>query len=974
MPKAEDPQFELPIFIVQAITPGLAPLEIETQVVKPIQHEFKLLDQVKSIEAEIKSGVVSFELRFNYASDPQDSFDDMVNAVNRATSLLPKGVQFNYSKASPTEVNIYQLALTSSQDGYINLEKYAKQLQYRLESIPEINRAELWGLPEQVVQIDINLSKLAENKVSLNQVYFAIAERAKVKTAGYIESNERRYGVTLSHKVESLEHIKETIISSAPEIITVSDLANIYFTTYKPNYLSYVNGKPSVFITVQQNPEVNLFTIKEQAEALISKFKESLPPSTELIKLYDQSESVDTRINGFLDNLWFGLALILLSLFLFIGWKEAVIVSITIPISISIALFFIDLIGFSFQQMTIAGLIISLGLLVDNALVVVEATEKHLINSNSIKQSVEKALKEVGKPIIAGTFTTLFAFLPLLLLQSDTGDFMRALPASVSLVLLASLFAALFIIPALLISFNSKAKKHFNLQQVMEKLSVGIYKNSLSKLMHYPIVVITAGVALSIFFISFFPKVGVSLFPKAEKNIIVLNIETAVGSSINSTREITRDIIKQIKISPAPLHTVENIGGGNPRIYYNQINRQGESNFAQLLLLVNTENRQAINDFISNLRNKFQSYEKATVNVYEFQQGPVTDRPITIRLLGNDLTELSYYSDKIYKFLQSLEGTLEVQNASNSFLPQFSIKPNEQLLHDSSLDLTSFENAVRAALDGVRAGFLYNADGEDFSILIKPSGMNVEELFNNLFVLNKENKIVPINQVATTSVEQAAAPFFHYNKVRMMKVSADHLPDYNVQKLTEKTIKFIESLNLPDSVYYEIGGEEAARQESFGGLSQIMLIALGAIFTILVLQFNSFIQPVIIFSIIPVSITGAILGLYLTGNSFSMLAFIGMISLIGIVVNDSIIMVDSFNRNLQLGHEKRQAIVLAASHRFTPIIFTSLTTILGLLPLTLYGGELWEPMGWVIVTGLIFSTLTCLYFVPAVCLLLSFKK
>lgn len=975
MPKAEDPQFELPISLVQVFAPGLSPLDIESQVINPLESAFRLLENLKSIEAIIKNGVATFEIRFAYGTHPDDSFDDIVSAANSVKNTLPKQLSFRFIKASPTTVNVLQVALSSNESGYLALNREAKRLQKRLESIAVVNKVELWAAPQQIVQIDIDMPKLLNLGLSLESVQAALAYRGNPENAGYIDTNEQRYSVQLSGKFNSLDEIRNTVIPHlAGDGVKVSDIARVYFYNYQANYLAYIDETPSVFVTVQQQAGANVYQVQQEVDKHLEKFQQSINPQIQVTKLFEQSESVKYRVGTFLDNLWFGLGLILISLFLFIGFKEAVIVALAIPLSIFTALFILDLLGFSFQQMTIAGLIISLGLLVDNALVVVEASSKRLNEKGDLHESVFNAVKEVGWPITSGTLTTLFAFVPLLLLQSDTGDFMRGLPASVSLVLLASLITALLIIPALLINWKVKAGKHFNLQSLMEKTAKNIYQPLLTRSLKLPWISLLLGIGLAAFFASYFPKVGVSLFPKAEKNIIVVNVETPVNASIAHTRKVAFELSEKLSKIPNVKKVVKNIGASNPRIYYNQISRVGETNFAQILLFMDEYDAEKIEQQVKYIRQNYSNLPDAKVNVYEFQQGPVTDRPITVRIIGDDLVKMKQYSDDLFQYLHSLEGTSEVQNESNKISSKLKLNIDEYAMSRHGISLKQVEDKLKSLVNGKTVSQYYDDLGEQYAIIVKPSTMDVGELLHDIQISNADGVLIPMSSFAKVDVEQASAPFYHYQKMRMMKVSADYLTGYNVQSLTQQMIQYLSEQEWQDGIYYEIGGEEAARQESFGGMSQIMLVAFGAIFTILVIQFKSYIQPIIIFSIMPVSVTGAIFGLYLTGNSFSMLAFIGMISLLGIVVNDSIIMVDSFNRYFAQGLEKKDAMVKAATNRFTPIVFTSLTTILGLLPLTLYGGPLWEPMGWVIVTGLIFSTMTCLFFVPSVCLYLSSHK
>lgn len=975
MPKAEDPQFEMPFSIVQIFAPGLSPKEIESQIVNPVEDSFRLLEKVKTIESIIKNGVVNFEVKFLYGTDPDDGFDDVVRSIQGIKANLPMQTSLRFVKAGPSTVNVMQIAISSNEVGYNKLKREAKRLQKRIEGISSVNLAEIWGAPEQVIQVAVDMNKLQKYKLDLATIQHVLNVRGNEQNAGYLDTEKQRYSIQLSGKFDKLTQIKETQIpTSLNRDIKVSDIAHVYYDTYKPNYLAYLNETPTLFVTFQQVKGTNIFEVKKLVEQEISNFQTSLSDNIQLTILFDQSNSVKVRVGGFLDNLWFGLGLILLSLFLFIGLKEAIAVSLTIPLSVSAALFFLDLMGMSFQQMTIAGLIISLGLLVDNALVVVEACVRKLEQQQPLAKNVAKAVKEVGWPITSGTLTTMLAFLPLLLLSSDTGDFMRALPAAVSLVLISSLLTALIIIPALLISWNIKPAKHFNLQSLMEKASYKIYRPILATSVRLPLVVLILGIVIAGFFISYFEKVGVSLFPKAEKNIIVVNLETPVNASIEHTRNKAFELAQELKLLPNVEYLIENVGGSNPRIYYNQTSRLGESHFAQLMLFLDSYDSKKIENIISQIRTRYENYPDGKVTVYEFQQGPVTDRPITVRIVGDNLEKLEQKANLLHQFLSNLEGISDAQNDSSKVSPEIKISFDEYALFNAGLSLDKAEQQISALINGLQVASFYDDYGESYPVIVQPNSSTLKELMTQTQLINSEGQAIALSQVAELIIEAGSAPFYHYQKQRMMKVSADYLPTYNVQMLTGKLVDYLETLDWQDGTFYILGGEEAARKESFGGLSQIMLIAFGGIFTILVIQFKSFIQPVIIFSIMPISVTGAIFGLYLTGNSFSMLAFIGMISLLGIVVNDSIIMVDSFNRHLALGDEKRLAMVKAATSRFTPIIFTSLTTILGLLPLTLYGGPLWEPMGWVIITGLVFSTFTCLFFVPSVALLLSFRK
>ena len=966
MPRSEDPQFDIPITLLEIVYPGASPTDIETLVVDPLEAEFADIEGIKKIESQIKNGGARIEVTFLYGSEPNAAYNEVKQAVSTVKPNLPEGVQdLLVLKATPTSVAIIQLALWSEVTDYKRMEFHAKQLEKRLEAIEAVKKADIWGYPTQVVAVDLNLAMLKHHNISITTVTNILKGRAINITPGFVDANTRRFNVKASGNFQQLDELNNTVIyANTTSTIRLKDVARISFSDRDPSYLAYYDGKPVIFLTAEQRANTNIFALTKAIEAEIAEFEITLPDSVKIATLFKQADGVENRVNGFFDNLWQGLILVGIMSLIFLGMREALVVIIAIPLSFLIAIGWLDFAGFGLQQMSIVGLIIALGLLVDNAIVVTESIHREKGNYSSLSEAAANGTSRVGWAISSGTLTTMLAFLPMLMLASDTGDFIRSMPVTVVLVLLASLLIALTLTPLLASKFfTQKPPKIKTVQFYANKFAERYYVKWLSKLMNAKFVMlITAFVALFAM-ASLFGQVGLSLFPKAEKSMLLIDVETPPNSSLDHTNTVMHSMTTFIQKQPYVDKVALNVGNSNPRIYYNEIPKRGVVTYGQVLVVLKEYDEAEINALVASLRNEFSQWQKAKITVKEFTQGPVTDQPITVRLISESLADLERVAADVQAEMASISGVINLDNPIGVANTELALTIDYDKAALSGININDLDNTIQTALSGTFIGQFNDSNGENYPILVRRPKSDLDGL-KDITIVNQQGQSIPISQFVETKLKKGRTDFFHYQKLRMARVSADVAQGHSVQDLTAKVVDYLENYQLPAGMYYILGGEEESRQESFAGLSQIMLITAIGIFAILVLQFKSFLQPLVIFTSIPFAITGSVLGLYITGLSFSMMAFIGLISLFGIVVNNAIILVDTTNRNLQSQANKKQAILSASATRFTPILLTTITTIGGLLPLTLFGGSLWQPLGVVIISGLCVSAIASFLIVP----------
>ncbi|MBU2924956.1 efflux RND transporter permease subunit [Colwellia sp. 4_MG-2023] len=975
MPRSEDPQFDIPITLIEVIYPGASPTDIETLVVDPLEEEFADIENIKQVEAQIKNDGARIEVKFQYGADPELAFNKIQLAVSSVKPSLPAGVQdLLVLKATPTAVAVVQLALWTEPADYKQMEFYAKLLEKRLETISSVKKADIWGYPQQIMAVDLNLDLLLHHKISTTQVMQVLQGRAINITPGFVDANTRRFNVKTSGNFEKISQLEDTIILSNDDfVLRLKDIAKISFGSQDPSYLAYYDNKPVIFVTVEQRMNTNIFSLTQAIQQEIALFKETVPPELKMEVLFEQAHSVENRVNGFFENLWQGLVLVGILSLLFLGLREALVVMIAIPLSFVIAIGWLDFAGFGLQQMSIVGLIIALGLLVDNAIVVTESIHRERKKHTSLTQAAAAGASKVGWAVSSGTITTMLAFLPMLMLASDTGDFIRSMPVTVVLVLLASLLIALTFTPLLASKFllphedetaseNTK-RKIKTLQHYINNFAENFYVTWLQKLFHLKVVVIAVAIASLIAMLSLFSEVGLSLFPKAEKPMILIDVETPPNSSLEHTNNVMQKMTHFIEDQELVEKVALNVGSSNPRIYYNEIPKRGVVKYGQILVVLTEFDPDAVEDLVSTLRTEFDRWQQAKITIKEFTQGPVTDQPIAIRLISESLADLERVAKDLESKMAKTEGTINIDNPIGVANTELNLQIDYEKAGLSNIDVNTLDNTLQSVLSGTYVGRFNDDNGENYPILVRNKNPDINTL-SDVYVTSLTGQQIPLMQVVDAKLQKGQTDYFHYQKLRMAKVSADAAPGYSVNALTEEFVQYIEQYDLPLGMYYILGGEEESRQESFSGLTQIMLITAIGIFAVLVLQFKSFLQPLIIFSSIPFAMAGSVIGLYLTGLSFSMMAFIGLISLFGIVVNNAIILIDSANRNLAEGLNKQESVLKASATRFTPILLTTLTTIGGLIPLTLYGGGLWQPLGVVLISGLCVSAISSFILVP----------
>ncbi|MBN2089946.1 efflux RND transporter permease subunit [candidate division KSB1 bacterium] len=970
MPRSEDPQVSKSGASIIVLYPGANPANLEQLVVEPIEEALNGLEDINQINSTMLDGLSMTGIEFETGTDPDEKYSDVIQKINSIRPDLPSEIfSIRTIKWSVSDVNILQLAILADSVAYRTLEDEAERLKKKLEKIDGVKNIKIWAVPEQEIRVALNMEKMAQQRISLNQCIQAIQSANLNIPGGSIDLGTKRFSIQTSGNYKSLDDIQNTIIQSdGAKIVYLKDIAHINFNYEDLNYYARLNGTKAIFVTVMQKEHTNIFQIMEDLKRAIEDYKTALPPSMTLHYAFDQSESVSYRISNFFSNLFQGILLVGIMIFISLNFRASLIVMLAIPLSIMIGITFVDLSGFSLEQMSIAGLVIALGILVDNAIVVTENVTRFLNLGYDHKTAAIKATQQIGWAVVSSTVTTVLAFVPIVLMEDITGDFIRSMPVTVIFTLSASLMIAITLTPYLSSKLLMPTPNN-NSRRITRLINYFVekhYRKTLAyALKHGRLIIILAGIIL-LLSLSLFPLVGVTFFPKAEKPQFIINIETPKGTSLDKTDEVARFVESKLFNYPQIKHFVTNIGRSNPRIYYNTFEHYENSTFAQVFIELKNRDLEQFNQTITNLRKEFAVYPNARIEVKEFEQGPPVDAPISIRVLGDNLDVLKALGRDVEQIFTTTPGTINIVNPLKTSKMDLHVKINRDKAGMSGVPLHEIDRTIRTCISGIPISRFRDLDGEEYNIVLRLPIQKKPQLadFDKIYIASMSGKMIPLKQIAAIEFLASPQEINHHNLEREVTITADVLSEYSVDKTTRSILGKLRKYNWPKGYRFEIGGEHETRGTSFGGMMQAIVIAMLGIFAVLVLQFRSFIQPLIIFAAIPLAIIGSIIALLVTGNSFSFTAFIGLTSLVGIVVNNSIILVDYTNQLRQDGLEIEAALKQAGETRFLPILLTSGTTIGGLLPLTLRGGTLWAPMGWTIIGGLFVSTVLTLIVVP----------
>jgi multidrug efflux pump subunit AcrB len=970
IPRQEDPYFPLSVFVISAIYPGAEPLDVERLIVKPIEDRLSELDDIRNIESHSRDSVASIIVEFYTSIDPEKKYDEVVRELNALRPTLPPELQkVEVRKINPGLVNIVQYALVSEEAPYRELEDHARELKDILKAVDGIRTSESWALPARELRVAIDLPRMAELNLSPLQLVQALQSENTNVPGGTIDVGSRSFSLQTSGSYTSLDQVRDTVVAQAGgRTVRVRDIAAVSWDTQRHDYVGRFNGQRAVFVTANQKDGYNIFDVRDRVVAATERFEAELPKRIKLERGFDQSENVASRLDRLSIDFAIAIALVALTL-LPLGLRAAGIVMISIPLSLAIGLSALNFLGYSLNQISIAGFVVALGLLVDDSIVVVENIARFLREGYSRAQAALQATRQILQAIVGCTATLAFAFLPLMMLSGDAGKFIRVLPTTILVTIGASLLVALTIIPFLASGMlkEHEAPEGNRLLQWVNNAIHRFYKPLLHRALAKPKLTVFGSLAACVaIMIGVGAIIGFSLFPKADTPNFRITVQTPDGSSLAETDRALRSVEDKLRATPEVKSFFTNIGHGNPKVYYNEFPPENETNYGELFVKLHRYDTNDTPVVLDRLRAELRSYANARIYVKEFQNGPPISAPIAIRVIGSDLDQLHALAAQVEKIVKETPGTRDVVNPVRVSRTNLKLDIDSQKAALLGVATVDFDRAVRLSVSGLPAGRFKDESGEQYDIIVRTpmSGRPDLHTLDQVRVTTSSGESLPVSQLANMRFSSAPTEIHRYNRERAVIINAEVLNGFNTDRVTQAVLTRLNQMGWPRGYSYVPGGELESRAESFGGLEVASLVALLGVIAILVLEFGSFKSTLIVLTVVPFGIAGGIMMLAITGNTISFTAMVGFIALIGIETKNSILLVDFTNRLRSEGLPLDEAIERAGEIRFLPILLTSATAIGGMLPLAVQNAGMYSPLAWVIIGGLISSTLVARVVTP----------
>ena len=978
IPKAEDPIVEVPGVATAIVLPGADAEQMERLVAIPLEDAINRIDDVREVRSESRAGLAVISVEFNWGVDAEEKFGEVIRELNVVRPSLPVGVtDIRTRRYDPAQTAIVLMALTSEEAPFRQLEAYANALRDTIERVPGVQQADVWGAPRAELRVAANLDRLAAYRMPLMSVAEALAREGADTPIGAVEAGGRRFNVQASGSYNSLEEIRAVPLRAGEgSLLTVGDIAEVAWADDEQNHITRFNGQRAVFVSARARLGEDIFRVEQAVRARADAFAGMLPATITLHRGFDQSETVEHRLVSFARD--FGIAIVLvLATLLPLGFRAASVVMVSIPLSLAVGIAAIHALGYSLNQLSLAGFVLALGLLVDDSIVVTESISRHLRSGLSPREAAIAGVKEINVAVICCTSTLLLAFLPIMALPEAAGAFVRSLPVAVVATIVASLLVALTIIPFLASQvLGSRASSQSNalLDGVMAAIHT-TYRPALHVALQHPRKTVIASVLGFMLSLSLIPQVGFSLFPENDSPYFLVDVETPEGTAVGETARAVAYVDSVLAEHPNIAWRFTNAGRGNPQIYYNEPPPEQRSNVGQVYTRFRVwRGGEGIRD-LDAIRERLDQYPGARIALRRFTNGPPIKAPIVLHISGPDLAAIEEIARDVEQILRDTPGTRDVSNPTTERLIDLDLNINDAEAALRGVPAGATDQTLRIAIAGVPVSQFRDPGGDAFPVVLRAprDGLMPVEGLERLFIWTGDGAALPLSEIASPTLESRRASIERIERERTATISAHTQTGYLTSTVTQNVARRLETLARPPGYAIAFGGEAKTRARSFSGLWPAILIAVFGILAVLLLEFGSFAVTAVVAFVIPTGITGGLIALWLGGQSLSFTAAIGFIALIGIEIKNSILLVEFANQLRERGSNLMEAIERAGEVRFLPVILTSATAIGGMTPLLLEDSALFSPIAMVLIGGLISSTLIARIVTPSMYLLLAPK-
>ncbi|MGM0551590.1 MAG: efflux RND transporter permease subunit [Bacteroidota bacterium] len=983
------PEMELPTLTVMTVYPGASAEEVEEQVTKPLEELLAGTENLKEITSTSKENVSFIALQFSWDAEISEAANNARDLIELAKRNLPNDANspvIYKINSSLFPVLVYGV---SAQENYQGINEIIEdKVANPIKKVEGVGSVIYIGQPIREIKINIDPAKLQAYHLPIKQIATVLEAENITIPGGSITVGQNDFAVRVPGKFTSLEQIKDiALVHFQDQVIRLKDVATIEDGFKDKDELARSKNGLGVAMMIQKQSGVNTLEVAEGVRAKVEEIRNTLPPDMEMFEIINTDELIVQSINNLTETIWWALLFVAIIVFLFLReWRSSLIVFLTIPFALIIAFVVMFLSNFTINIFSLMALVIAIGMVVDNAIVVLENIMQHIEKGSRPKQAAIFGASEMGTAITASTATTLMVFIPMIFVGGVVGILFKQLAILTSVTMVASLISSLSLTPMLSSKLikgkekdtNQKRTKIYNWsERIFQKLE-GAYKGILHWVVHHRWQTLVT--ALIIFLLTLWggKQLGTDYIPQFDAGDIAIVIETEVGTSAEKTDSVAQKVMDIFRREVPELipSTLSSITGQTEDGTLSSVGFEEGKNISTILghLVLPEERERSAKEIGEDLRYYLNRIPE--INSFQITAGSIISeaitgnvKPIEVEITGDDFSTLNKWAAKLKEEMATISGLTDITTTIDEGKQEMQVLVDKQKASAMALNTAMIASQVRQSIYGTEAG-KFTEEGEDYEINIRyaPAYRNSIEMLDNLVLTNLRGDQVPLHMVANITPGTGPLQIQHKSQQRIVKVSCN-LKGISLGEATNQVQDIISQADIPQELDVKVAGQVSEQSESFSDLYLILIIGILLVYMVMAAQFESFKDPFIIMFALPFTFVGIIAAFFVTGLTLSVTTFIGVIMLMGIVVNNGIVLVDYTNLLRARGLSLFEAVIEAGRSRMRPVLMTSFTTILGMLPMALskgMGREMYSPLGVTIIGGLLVSTLVTLFLVPTI--------
>lgn len=979
------PDIEFPTVSIVTVYSGAASEDIENTITRPLEQIVNSVSRVKKVNSISFEGVSVIMVEFEWGTNLDFAAQDVRDQIGLYRNFLPEEandplvVKFNLG-AFPIMFG----GITANMPTVQLKELIEEEVAPRLERIDGVASAQVFSMDIREILVNVDKSALESRNLSLDQIIIALRMENLNLPAGHVVERHSDFLVRTIGEFKTLQDIKNTIIGSTQTGLPIylKDVAEVKDGLKETRFFSRIQGGQGVIYIINKRSGANTVITAEAVKKELAKIQETLPPDVKFYPWMDQADMIQRVIRRTGNNALVGGILAIFFILIFLrNWRPTFTIALAIPLSVITTFIALYAAGYTMNLLTLGGLALGIGMLVDNSVVVIENVFRHMEEGTKRIEAAKRGASEVGMAITASTLTTIAVFFPMIFASGITGKMTRALALSIAFSLLASLFVALTIVPMVAsvlfkVDNNQGSEEKRQKTQRFEKVK-NFYRNTLHKALQRRALVLSG--ALGLFLLSFVivPFLGTEFMPSMDRDMIILSIKMPVGTSLEETDRVVRLVEDVISVVPE----VKSISA--------QVGSQGEENPSDMAggfsttgshegliwvgLVEQGQRKLGDTEVLEKIRKKVPKLKDVKFEALDISQMMMggAQAPIDIKLFGKDLNVLKNLADSIVDRIQDVEGLRDVTHTLAEGKPEYHIKVNREQASRMGLMVSQIANTIQTATLGkVATRYREGNEEVDIRVRFRETSRNSLDDIRNIPIMTPMNQMVRLDQVATITAGEGPIRITRENQAREISILAN-IAGRDLGSVVRDIKKRIEGIEkgLPLGYFIEFGGQFEEMQQAFVIMAGAFALATLLVYMIMASQFESFRHPLVIMFTIPLSLIGVLLALLISGRPISLPVMIGFVMLGGIAVNNGIVMVDYINQLKRKGVEKKEAILQGCTVRLRPVLITAFTTILGMLPMamsTSAGSEMRAPMAITVVGGLVATTFLTLFVIPLI--------